>query len=246
MNEQTATAIANDTPEQVKTLPGHFPLDWQTTKVRLGEGRFEHTLRRPTVEELLERDKQLQSNVEIGKDGAYKLPDPAIDEDTDAAAYDKVAIATQGYPGEVPAMHKAAAFRGMYRRIIEVDEDCSPFDELITVNEEIGDGDEPDFVISHVLRQPTEEELRLYRRKMQTGEIKPGKRGRQTFVTRSTLRTAVEFYDKWISSIAGGTVGGETWTGSFAADDFISAVDPLIKRMVVQALYAKISEALLD
>lgn len=210
-----------------------YPLDWETQEVRLAEGRFVHTVRRPTVEEIFDRDRDLQSEIPIGKDGSYKLPDPTATEDVDVALYDKIVTAVSGYPGEVPASHKSAVITGLYRRDIDVEEGADIFADIVPIVEEIGTGDEPDFVIRHFMRQPTEDELRKFRRRNSAGEIKPGKRGRQRFVTKSSLRLAVEYYDLWLERI----------DGVKPAD---GQVDPLIKRQVVQTLVDAISGGLLD
>lgn len=237
---EMGTAAAKQADE-VKTLPGMYPLDWKTIAVKLGDGKFEHEMRRPSVDLLLERDVEMQSTIEIAKDGGYKLPDPTGDDDLNARYYDRLIESISGYPGEVPTMHKAAAFAGIYKREIYVDEDATAFDDQVAVIEEIG-GDPPKFTVRHVFRQPTEDELRSYRRKMQTGEIKPGKRGRQVFVTRSNLKTAIEFYDKWIANVDGATVDGSPIIDARG----IGSVDPLIKRTVVQTFAGFLLDALLD
>lgn len=236
------------TPEQVKSLPGLFPLDWKTQEVKFDGGKLSHTLRRPTTEELLARDAEIQTAIDIGKDGSYKLPDPTADEETDAKYYDKLVLETAGYPGDVPVSHRANAFQGLFKREVYVDEDASMFDDEVAVFEEVG-GDPPAFTIKHTLRQPEEAELKLYRKKMQTGEMKPGKRGRQQFVTKSNLRTAMDFYDKWIVRIEGATVGGEELSHYRFNDnraELATMVDPLIKRMVVTEFTNELLKALQD
>lgn len=235
-------AAAVGAPEQgVKTLPGLYPLDWKTADVKLGKGKFSHIIRRPATEELIEFDRELQTPIEIGKDGSYKLPDPTASEKDNVRLYDKLIESTDGYKGDVPAAHKSAVITGHYRREIYLDDEADIFADEVTVFEEIG-GDPPAFTIQHTFRQPTEEELRAYRRKMQTGEMKPGKRGRQEFVTRSNLKTAMDYYDKWIVGVDGATVGGQPLGPAMACD----SVDPLIKRMVVQSFVTALTEGLLD
>lgn len=223
------------------TKPSFYKLDWETIEIRMAGGRYVHTLRRPTTAELLQRDAEMQTAVEIGRDGSYRLPDPTADEELNARYYNQLTISAEGYSGEVPTLHKAKAFEGIYEREVYVDEDASVFDDEVAVIEEIG-GDPPQFTVRHVFRQPTEEELRQYRRKMQTGEVKPGKRGRQQFVSRSNLRAAIDFYDKWMVAVEGVTVGGTQPTAEQAKDH----TDPLVKRMAVQAFTGKLLDGLLD
>lgn len=220
---------------------GLYPLDWKTTEVKLAKGKLSAVLRRPTLEELLARDAELQVPVEMAKDGSYKLPDPTATDEVDCKLFDQVN--TSG--GEFPERAKAAFIRGLYKREVYVAESATPFDDQINVLEEIG-GDPPAFTIAHVFRQPTEEELRSYRRRMQTGEMRPGKRGRQQFVTRSNLKTAIEFYDKWIMRIDGTRLDPPTENFVWPTEELAAYVDPLIKRMVVQEFANFILEALQD
>lgn len=220
-----------------------YPLDWETTTVKLKEGRFKHKLRRPTADEIYAREEDLQNEIEIGKKGNFQMPDPTASEDADAKIYDLIKIETEGYAGTVPAAHKAAAFQGLYVREIYIDEETDVFGEQVDVLEEFGTGDEPDFTIVHRMRQPAESELKKYRRRTATGEIKPGKRGKQRFISRSTLRNAVEHYDLWCIDVDGVRLDRTASADSLAR---IAAVDPLIKRRVVQTLVEEITGSLLD
>lgn len=220
-----------------------FPLDWETTTVKLKEGRFTHKLRRPTADEIYERDAELQREIPIARDGSFTTPDPTLNEDVDAKWYDKLIIEATGYKGEVPVAHKAAAFQGIYVREIYIDEDTDVFDDEVPVLEEFGTGDEPDFTVVHVMRQPAESELKRYRRRSSQGEVKPGKRGKQRFISRSTLRNAVEHYDQWCVGVQGAFLEADPHADTPALKH---AVDPLIKRQVVEALVSEISGNLLD
>lgn len=222
-----------------------YKLDWESIDLKLAKGRFVHTLRRPTVDEILARDKEIESETPIGRDGSFSLPDPTATEEIDAKYYDKIMIAVTGYPGEVPARHKAAAFNGLYRREIDLNDGTDVFAEEITIVEEIGTGDEPDFTIKHVLRQPTEADLKKFRQRSHGGELKPGRRGKSIFRPYSNLRLAITLYDQWLVSISGAQVGGKT----FSADnrlEFLAAVDPLIKRGIVSTIVGEVSSGLLD
>lgn len=221
-----------------------YPLDWATTKVKLGKGRVA-VLRRPTAEEILGREDELQTEIPIGRDGGYALPDPTVNEEIDARYFDLVKVEVTGYDGDVPEQHKATAFNGLYAREIYVDEAFELTDETVPVLEEIGSGAEPDFTVVHVMRPPTEGEIKLYRRKSAKGELKPGKRGRQKFVTTSNLKTAMSFYSQWLIKVTGATIGGKTWTD----DDrlaYIAHVDPLIQRQVVNAVVEAFTAKLSD
>ncbi len=227
------------------SLPvGAYKLDWQETEIDFGKGRS-HTLRRPTVEEVLDREKELQTEIPVGRDGSYQLPDPTANEANDAKLFDKIVIASAGYPGDVPEQHKATAIAGLYQREIYVDEDHDLNQEEIPVLEEIGSGDEPDFTVLHLMRMPAEGELKLYRRKSTGGEIKPGKRGRQIFKTSSNLKTAMSFYQQWLLRVDGATVDGQTYSDE-NRPAFLAHVDPLIQRQVVNAVVEAVTAKLSD
>ena len=243
MNHENVLIREDETAVPEAMTSGLYPLDWKTTEVKLGGGKLRAELRRPTLAELMERDGDLQVPVELAKDGSYKLPDPTATDDVDIRLFDQVN--TNPDAAFAPRV-KAAFIRGLYKREVYVDEEkASPFDSEITVFEEVG-GDPPAFTIEHRFRQPTEEELRSYRRRMQTGEVKPGKRGRQQFITRSNLRAAIEFYDKWIVGIEGTKLDPPTDNYVWETTELAANVDPLIKRMVVQEFAGFILEALQD
>lgn len=226
-----------------------YPLDWEQTTIDLGKGR-KLTLRRPTQAEILARDAELQTEIPIGKDGGYSLPDPTLNEAIDAKYFDKLLVGTEGYEAKgfdllIPEQHKAAAFNGLYQREVYVDDDFDFDQDKILVLEEIGTGVEPDFTVAHIMRPPTESELKLYRRKSATGELKPGKRGRQIFKTSSNLKTAMSFYSQWLLDIEGATVGGSRFSEGMRAD-FLQHVDPLIQRQVVNAVVEAYTAKLSD
>lgn len=231
-------APAQTAPEQTKL----YPLDWGTTKVPLAGGKYKHQLKRPTREQIFAREDELNTEIPIGKKGEFQMPDPTATEDVDAKYYDLVQVGAEGYAGVIPAAHKAAAFQGLYQREIYIPEDADPFAEEVPVVEEIGPGDEPDYTIVHVLRQAAESELKRYRRRAALGEIKPGRRGKQNFVRKSTLKNAEEHYDLWCTRIDGVTI--ETPNPDIA--DLKRAVDPLIKRRVVETYVEAIVGGLLD
>lgn len=234
-------------PHEKKTSgDGLFKLDWETTEIDLAKGRFVHTLKRPDPELILKRDDELQTAIPIAKDGSYSMPDPTLNDEVDAKYYDAIAVSATGYTGEIPELHKAKAFQGLYLREIDVAEDADIFADEVPVIEEIGGGVVPDFTITHVMRQPTESEIKAYRRKMSvTHEVKPGKRGRQSLVSRSNLKLAMQYYALWLVRIEGATVNDETYCER-NRDIFLQTVDPIIQRHVVTAFANAITNELLD
>lgn len=238
-----------DAPETAGKMPAvpapGYKLDWQDAEIRLARGRFSHTLSRPAPEMMVAREDELQPEIPIAKDGSFALPDATAQEETDAKYYDRVVVKTEGYKGEVPVAHKAAAFQGLFRREIYLDPESDIFGDEVTVIEEIGGGEEPDFTIRHTLRQPTEAELKKCRQGSAGGRLLPDKRGRQKLVTSSNLRTAMRFYNTWLVRIEGATAGGEAFTPA-RRDEFVALVDPLIQRKVVSTLVDELTGGLLD
>lgn len=232
----------NETQNKSEKL---FPLDWQTTDVKLAKGRFTHTLSRPSTELMLEREDELEMEVPIAKDGSYSLPDSTEQEEIDAKYQREICVSTSGYGAEPPTAHRAAAFQGLFQREIYLDPDCDPFGEEVTVIEEIGGGDEPDFVIRHVLRAAEETEVKRFRQKNNNGRLMPDKRGRQKFVQKSNLRSAMTFYQSLFSRMAGASVGGNAFSDD-RRDQFIEAVNPLIQRKVVAVYVEALTGNLLD
>lgn len=230
---------------RMPALQGAYKLDWQDAEIRLSKGRFSHTLSRPSAEMIMTREDELTSEIPIAKDGSFSLPDSTAYEETDAGYYDRIVVKTEGYKGVVPTAHKAAAFQGLFRREIYLDPECDIFADEMTVIEEIGGGDEPDFVIRHTLRQPTEAELKKCRQANSGGKLMPGKRGRQKLVTSSNLRSAMRYYSTWLVRLDGATVGGSAFSPD-KREEFVALVDPLIQRKVVNVLVDELTGSLLD
>ncbi len=223
-----------------------YPLDWQDIEVKLAKGRFVHKLRRPSEDLLLKREDEITTEIPIAKDGSYAPPDELSQEAVDAKYWEELKIEATGYKGDVPTAHKAAAFNGLYTREIYVPEDADIFADEVPVIEEIGRGDEPDFILTHWVRQPEESELNKCRSKINAGgRLKPDKRGRQKFEQRSNLRSAMSYYNTWFSRMEGAKVNEQL----FSADNkqaFIDTVDPLIKRKVIKVFIDALVGNLLD
>lgn len=240
--------IINLNEAQTEPTPhGVYPLDWKTTEIRMGKGRFTHTLRRPTAEELFKREDRRQSAIPIAKDGSYGMPDPTLAEAANAELYDAICVEASGYTSDVPQLHKSLAVENLWaKREYSVPDDADVFGDEVPVLEEIGGDIDADFTVRHILRQPTEGELSRYRgRASQNIEIKPGKRGRQQLVSKANLRALAAFYDQWIVRIEGAAVGGRTWSGD-ARNEFIECVDPITKRAVVGTFIDKLTDELSD
>lgn len=246
-NNSDETPNSNAMTETPKSFGQRlYPLDWKDTEVKLAKGRFSHILQRPSAEMLIEREDELDTEIPIAKDGSYGLPDETANEEIDAKYYEQIKISADGYGGrEIPTLHKSKAFQGLFQREIYADEDADIFDEEITVFEEIGGGDEPDFTVRHIVRVPDEKDLKKIRQAFNNGRLAPDKRQRQKFVQKSTLKKAMQFYSQYIQTIEGASVGGEKLSdGQLGV--FVSFVNPLVQRAVVKALVEKLTGKLLD
>lgn len=240
MNEETTN---NETPNQRDEKL--YPLDWKQTEVKLAKGRFTHTLQRPSTALMLEREDELEMEIPIAKDGSYSLPDTTEQEEIDAKYHGQICMAISGYGAEPPTAHRAAAFQGLFQREIYLDPECDPFGDEVVVIEEIGTGDEPDFVIRHVLRAAEESEVKKFRQKNNNGRLMPDKRGRQKFMQKSNLRSAMAFYQSLVRRMSGASVGGAAFSED-CRSEFIEAVNPLIQRKVVAVYVEALTGNLLD
>lgn len=220
-----------------------------------------HYLRRPTLVELLDRDKAVVTEIET-----LSKSESIINANTDAAnvaLYDKIALAIAGYPlsdgqpkearrsitpelvARVPATHKLTALRGLYATTCEVEDsdalvyglDC----DTVVVRQEIGWHDEPDYVLRHTLSMPSEKQRLDYARKAsQTRYVGTGKKQKIRIVTN--LRAAVELYDALLVQVDGGVIEGQPINGVVA----MNRIDPQFKQQVITALMGVFEEALSD
>lgn len=248
------------TAPQTATVPtvAAYPLDQDrfTIHIQANGKTLTHVLRRPTLNELSERDQQ----------SVYETEEVSADQDTitldderaNANLWNKIAVSVGGYKTQghradetitvtpdiaekIPSAHKATAIRGMYSftAVIEASEDDG-FDldgENFVVAQTMGDADAPVYVIRHTLRQPTEGERQDYKKKASRTLYSRGtKRTRARIVTN--LKASVELYDKLFVE-----VGGVEYTG---AQPVQTMIDPAWKRQVVSTLMSSFESSLSD
>jgi hypothetical protein len=215
-----------------------------------------HKLRKPTLQELIEREGLISYEIVELNSREEELK---ADEDTaNARLWDKIILQVKGYRGaedwrdlseeEKAAMrpgHKSTAIRAMYAANCEIegDEDgVSISADTWTVRQEIGVGNEPDYVVRHTLREPTEAERAKYKRSASsTSYIKGAKKAR--VMVRTNLRAYIELYDALIQVIEGGTFGGDV--GAYL-ELFKPAIDPIWKRLVIHTLMSTLEAQLSD
>lgn len=240
-----------------------YELGDRTIEAVLKKGRnvMVHRLRRPTVQDLHERGQLIQYEIEDLNDEETR---EIYDEDPgDLRLWERIATDVQGYrvggdfepsawisvstavPARgcelrslIPAGHKTAAIRsylGSVRAEVVREEDSDGFDLLgpseIRVNLIVGKQK-----ITHICRQPTEEEWHRYdRRVLQRTQIKGAQRPKSRF--RGNITAAIELYDAILMRIEGAALDGLGW-GDHMRERFVAAVDPWHKRQVIFALAA--------
>lgn len=238
-----------ETTEETKPAPlaeKLYPLDWKDTDVKFAKGRFVHNLSRPSAELMVERQDELEIEIPISKDGSYALPDEVEQEQTDAKYYERIKNSATGYgEREIPTVHKAKAFQALFLSEISVDEDSDIFDEEITIIEEIGSGDDPDWTLRHRITVPDEKEMKKIRQMFKNGRMAPDKRSRQKFVQKINLRKAMMYFAQCYVRTDGASVGGEKFSPE-RRDEFIVCINPLVQREILRVLIEELTGKLLD
>jgi hypothetical protein len=219
-----------------------------------------HKLRKPTVAQLLEREKGVQ--VTIRELTPREEHIEVTEEAANIALWNDIIVAVKGYrdkPEWTPlddsekqmmrAAHKVAAIRAMYTGAVSVvggESEVSIGGDEWTIRQTIGpDPDSPRFTIDHILREPSESERAAFRKRASKVSFVRGSRRPQTRISVD-LGAYIQLYDSLIIDVQGATVGGEPFFPEGARAAFIAAIDPTWKRQVVQKLMDAIEAALLD
>lgn len=273
MNQETGIQITSQTPTEQEAAVAVvttklYPLDQSEFAIKINlkpnadvPVYVTHYLRRPTLSELLDRDKATITEIET-----LSKSESIINANTDAAnvaLYDKIAVAISGYPlpdgqpkearrsvsgelvGKIPASHKLTALRGLYASECVVEEsdalvyglDC----DTVVIKQMIGWHDEPDYVLRHTLQMPSEKQRLDYARKAtQTRYVGTGKKQKLRIVT--DLRAAVTLYDELFVRLDGAVVLYQSELPSA----FLATLDPQFKQQVITALMSVFEESLSD
>ncbi len=216
-----------------------------------------HRLRKPTLQELIERESQI--TYELIELNSREDEIKSDDETANARLWDKIVLQVKGYRGfdewreitdeekaQMKPGHKVTAIRALYAGScsIEGDEDgVSIGADVWTIRQEIGAGNEPDFIVRHTLREPTEAERVKFKRSNSSTSYVKGAKKSQVRV-RTNLKAYCELYDALIENVTGATVTDEYW--SQRSRDFLSAIDPIWKRQVIQTLMSALEAQLSD
>lgn len=257
-------------------MPNAYPLDQSSFEVSITvklsddkSQKLEHKLTRPTLADLIERDAQSVTELEEIAPGEDTFHTEV--ESANAKLWDKIAKQIRGYKtagitkdawaevtpelaAKIPASHKSTAISGLYAsRCVVVKDDDEGFNldgDTFIIRQELGAGEEPDYVILHTLKQPTESQRREYEKAAGKASQVFGSRKRKIRI-RTNLKAEVALYDKLIERVDGATVSGEAWDSYMAESKeqlggFVAAVDPVFKRQVIQTLLSSLSASLSD
>lgn len=247
------------------TMPELYPFDYTNHEVAFNARPnsdkphiVHHRLRRPTIGELQDREKMLSLElVESGREEQIITNEEAAN----ANLWDKIVTDVKGYKGfddwksiaatekaSVRPSHKSMAIRAMYlggATIVSDDEEVSLTANNWTIRQTIGaDSDNPLYEIFHTLREPSQIEQEKFKRNSSKTSFIRGSKNPRTKIAQD-LRAFVELYDALILSVTGATVAGKSWEENHP-QGFVSMIDPIWKRMVVQTLMSTIDAALLD
>jgi hypothetical protein len=215
-----------------------------------------HRLRKPTLAELIEREQQI--NYELVELNSREDEIRSDDDLANARLWDKIILEVKGYRGvddwravtdeDRAAMkpgHKTMAIRALYAASCQIegdDEGVSIGADVWTVRHEIGAGKEPDFIVRHTLREPTEAERIKFKRSSSSTSYVKGAKKSQVRV-RTNLKAYCELYDALITIVEGGSVNGLVGAN---LELFRAAIDPIWKRNVIQTLMSALEAQLSD
>jgi hypothetical protein len=233
-----------------------YQLEEQTVEISLEVAGVEvsHRFTRPTKAQLVERDNRIRhEEVSLDDNQTETIYD---DDAANVGLWDACATHVKGYDtgagssdwtaltdelrAVMPSEHKIKAVGALYT--------CSAMVEKASTNGHgfplmgatevkvrlsLGDASEPYAEVMHVLRRPTEGEWTAYRRGIQRiVQVRGTKQPR--FITHANLGASTAFYDALVTRIEGATIAGAEFNAS-TREEFLRAVDPIHKRVIVRA-----------
>ena len=218
-----------------------------------------HRMRKPTAEEILNATRQVK--IAFREINSREEEIAVDDEAANCGLWDQIIQSVKGYRGmdewttltddqkaTMRAPHKIAAIRSMNvatYRVLNEGDGVGLGGDTWEIEQIIGrDVEAPDFLIIHTLREPTESERSQFRRRASRTSIVKGMKRQETKVS-TDLGAYIALYDALVQRVDGGTVDERGWDKS-ERPQFISAIDPNMKRGVIQKLMESIEAALSD
>jgi hypothetical protein len=233
-------------------------VSFPATTLKGGKKTVFHRLRKPSLEELNNREGQIKH--ETIKINARETEIKTDQRAADAWLWGRIVQAVKCYgrgddwqelsedeKGEFNSSHKSDAIAFLYSGKSEIDgeDDYVPIGPADwTVKQEIGANAQPDFIVRHILRVPTAEERLRYSQTAFSKRYLPGAKREQSNL-RGNLKAHIELYDALIQRIEGGTVAGQVLSASNRRE-FLAAIDPIWKRDIVQTLIAALEAQMPD
>jgi hypothetical protein len=219
-----------------------------------------HKLRKPTLAELIERENQIKYETVAVSSRENELD--ADDETANARLWDKIAISAQGYKGfddwrelsaeekaQMRPGHKVTAIRALYAGSCEIegDEDSVSIGaDTWTIRQNIGTDDEkPDYVVRHILREPTEAERQKFKASASRTSYVTGAK-KMRIKVRTNLKPHADLYDALILNVHGGTTGPTASVDGEVYPHLLSCIDPIWKRQIIQCLMSALEAQLSD
>ncbi|MCI0391665.1 MAG: hypothetical protein MOB07_23215 [Acidobacteria bacterium] len=241
--------------------PKLYPLDQNTIDVKIfvAPDVMIHTLRRPNLGELIERDAQTPYETEEISQAENRFR--ADDETANARLWDKIALNVKGYrlreykadqlivvtpdvADLIPDGHKSAAFRGLYETKFELERDEGEGFVLGKTSYTVKQIFQA-YEIRHHFRTPAESERREFRNRKDETRFATGSRKIKTKML-THLKAYVELYDKLFVAIDRATINDEIFTDRGQAAAFLKAIDPIWKRGAVNCLMSSFEASLGD
>lgn len=241
--------------EPVKAPAPLFPIDEQEFDVYLTDGGTElplgHKLRKPTKAELVEREQHVSFEQESASETETETRYDS--ERANRYLWDRIVTYVSGYDlgdnkelgewreindllrAQIPAPHKSRAITGMYRSSVSLDhsQKSRGFKLIGAIEIRVKQELHGAFVVTHVLRRPTESEWLAYQgRSVRTLEVKGSKKGMIRYQTN--LSAACDLYDALLERIEGVSLYGEEFRPE-QREGFLSAIDAVWKQQVITA-----------
>ncbi len=232
--------------------PALFPLDEFEFEVYICADEAElplgYKLRKPTKADLVEREQHV-TNEQV------QVSDTETETIYDAASghrylWNKIVTHVKGYDmGDglplnewreandlikslIPPTHKVSAVAGLYSSKVTIDraQKSEGFKLLgaieIRVRQEIGE-----YVVTHVLRRPSESEWLAYQGKaLRTLTVRGAKTPRVRYETN--ISASCDLYDALLERVEGASLGGEPYRVEQRAG-FLAATDAILKQAVI-------------
>jgi hypothetical protein len=208
-----------------------------------------HKLRKPTLQQLKDRESQVKN--ELITVSSREDEDRTDETVANANLWRKLIVTVKGYKGapdwrelsdaEKDGMkpgHKSRAIAQMYMGacLVEAgeDDDVSIGAETWTIRQEIGARREPDFIVRHSLREPSQGELEKFKGSAaRMSYVRGSKKPHRKFNTN--LQSYCDLYDAILLSIDGATVDGKTFSPE-TRKAFLLQIDPIWKKKIIETL----------